>query len=57
MKPKTFRDLKVWQLAHNLSLEVSELAETFSREERYRLSDQMVRSARSVPSNIAEGFR
>lgn len=57
MKPKSFRDLKVWQLAHNLSLEVSELTKTLPREERYRLSDQMIRSARSVPANISEGFR
>jgi len=57
MKPKSFRDLKVWQLAHDLSLEVSELTKTLPREERYRLADQMIRSARSVPANISEGFR
>jgi len=52
MKPKTFRDLKVWQLAHKLSLEVSQLGKAFPSKEIYRLVDQMIRAARSAPANI-----
>lgn len=29
----------------------------FPKEERYRLSDQIIRSSRSVPAQISEGFR
>jgi len=52
---KDFRDLKVWQKAHKLTLMVYHASATFPREERYGLTAQMRRSAVSVPSNIAEG--
>jgi four helix bundle protein len=35
---------------------VSKLVKTFPKYEQYRLTDQMVRSSRSVPRNIAEGY-
>ncbi len=54
---KTFRDLKVWQKAHALVLEVYEVSATFPRAETYGLTSQLRRAAVSVPSNIAEGFR
>ncbi|MBI4712813.1 MAG: four helix bundle protein [Planctomycetes bacterium] len=56
MKPKTFHDLKVWQLAHKLSLDVTRLTNGFPAKEAFRLTDQMVRSVRPAPANIAEGF-
>jgi four helix bundle protein len=56
MKPTRFEDLKVWQLAHKLSLEIAVLVKSFPRDERYDLSGQMRRSARSIPSDISEGF-
>lgn len=56
MKIKRFEDLKVWQLSHKLSIEVSDLVKTFPKDEKYDLADQMRRSARSIPSAIAEGF-
>jgi four helix bundle protein len=43
-------------LAHRLSLDVAELVRTFPKNERYDLSGQMLRSARSIPSDISEGF-
>jgi four helix bundle protein len=52
----SFKDLKVWQLSHKLSIEVSDLVKTFPKDEKYDLADQMRRSSRSVPSAIAEGF-
>lgn len=48
--------MKVWQVAHKLSLDVAMLVKDFPRDEKYDLADQMRRSARSIPSNISEGF-
>ena len=56
MKITRFEDLKVWQLSHNLALEVSELVNIFPKHEKYDLASQMRRSARSIPSDISEGF-
>lgn len=51
------RDLKVFQLAYRLSMEIFHLTRQFPREELYSLTDQIRRSSRSVPANLAEGFR
>ena len=51
------RDLKVFQLAYSLAMEIFHLSRCFPREELYSLTDQIRRSSRSVPANIAEGFR
>ena len=56
MKLARFEDLKVWQLAHELSLEVAKLVKSFPKDEKFDLADQMRRSARSIPSDISEGF-
>jgi four helix bundle protein len=50
-----FRNLRVWQRAHSLTLEVYGATRTFPKEERYRLTSQLRRAAVSVPANIAEG--
>src|SRR5436853_5981532 len=51
------RDLKVYQLAYKLAMEIFNLSQQFPKEERYSLTDQIRRSSRSVAANIAEGFR
>lgn len=51
------RDLKVYQLAYDLAMEIFRLSKRFPREEIYSLTDQIRRSSRSVAANIAEGFR
>src|SRR5579883_456928 len=51
------RDLKVYQLAYELAMEVYVLSKTFPQEERFALTSQIRRSSRSVVANIAEGFR
>ena len=56
MKLTRFEDLKVWQLAHKLSIDVATLVKSFPKEEKYDLTGQMRRSARSIPSDISEGF-
>lgn len=57
MQIKSFRDLQVWQKAHELVLCVYKVTAKFPVEERYGLMSQMRRAAVSVPANIVEGFR
>ena len=51
------RDLKVYQLAYNLGMQIFNESKSFPKEERYSLTDQIRRSSRGVAANIAEGFR
>ncbi len=45
----------VWQKAMDLAVLVYRLSAGFPSSEKYRLVDQLTRSAASVPANIAEG--
>ncbi|OGX15271.1 MAG: four helix bundle protein [Omnitrophica WOR_2 bacterium RBG_13_41_10] len=54
---RTFKDLKVWRKGIELVKEVYRISQDFPKEEQYGLLSQMKRSAISIPSNIAEGFR
>jgi four helix bundle protein len=51
-----YKELKVWQRAYRLCLEIYKVTKGFPREERYNLTAQIRRSAVSIPSNIAEGY-
>src|SRR5437762_1526837 len=51
------KSLRVYQLSYRLAMEIFEITKTFPKEERYSLTDQIRRSSRSVPANIAEGYR
>jgi four helix bundle protein len=53
---RSVKDLKVYQLAYELAMEVFEITKQFPREETYSLTDQIRRSSRSVAINIREGF-
>ena len=53
---KSFEELNCWKKAASLRRKISILVKTFPREEKYRLVDQMIRSSRSAPAQIAEGF-
>ncbi|OIO38413.1 MAG: hypothetical protein AUJ72_02630 [Candidatus Omnitrophica bacterium CG1_02_46_14] len=55
-KTKGFKDLIVWQKGYQLVLEIYKVTKSFPQEESYGLSQQMRRSAVSIPSNIAEGY-
>jgi four helix bundle protein len=52
---KSFTELEVWKKARNLKNEIKELAQSFPPEEKFRLSDQIIRSSRSITATIAEG--
>ena len=51
------KGLKVYQISYRLAMEIFHLTKSFPSEERYSLTDQIRRSSRSVPANIAEGYR
>jgi four helix bundle protein len=51
-----FRDLIVYQKSYQLALDINEIIKTFPKEEKYSLIDQIRRSSRSVPANIAEAW-
>ena len=55
MKSSDFRELKVWQKAMELTVEVYSIVKLLPRDEQFVLSDQMRRAVISIPSNIAEG--
>ena len=48
-------ELKVWQKAHALVLELYRLTATFPKTEIYSLVDQIKRASYSIPANIVEG--
>lgn len=54
---KTFEDLECWKTCRELRLFVSnEIIPMLPKEEKYRLSDQLLRATRSTTANIAEGY-
>jgi four helix bundle protein len=53
---RTFEDLDVWKVCRELRIRLSNLAETFPKDEKYRLTDQLIRACRSVTANLAEGY-
>lgn len=50
-----FQNLRVWQDAHRLTLDVYASTGSFPSEERFGLTSQLRRSASSVAANLAEG--
>jgi four helix bundle protein len=54
-KPRSYRDLIVWQKAIILAKTIYALTGAYPKEERFGLVAQMRRAAVSIPSNIAEG--
>lgn len=53
---RSFTDLEVWQRARQYKNEIMDIVSKLPVEEKYRLVDQMVRSSRSIGSNLAEGY-
>ena len=52
---ESWKELKVWQKAHGLVLEIYKLTAKFPNDECFRLTDQLCRAAVSVAANIVEG--
>jgi four helix bundle protein len=56
MKITKHEDLEVYQLAFSAAVQIQVISADFPKEERYSLTDQLKRSARSVCANLAEAF-
>ena len=57
MPARTFQDLIVWQKSHSLVLKIYKHSKSFPNNEIFGLTQQLRRSAVSVPANVAEGFK
>lgn len=55
-KIEKFSDLKVWQEAHKLVINMYKLTKSFPKDEDFGLTSQIRRASVSITSNIAEGF-
>lgn len=56
-RAKTFKDLIVWQKAHEFVLSIYRLTSGYPKSELYGLTQQLRRAAVSIAANIAEGFK
>lgn len=50
-----FRNLQVWQKAHQVTLGVYQATKSFPSHERFGLTSQLRRAASSIGANLAEG--
>ena len=57
MVTQNFRQLIVWQKAHQFVLGVYKYTKTFPKEELYSLTSQFKRAVISISANIAEGYK
>lgn len=53
---KSFTDLELWKKVRRLKNSIREITGSFPAEEKFRLTDQIIRSSRSINTNIAEGY-
>ena len=52
---QSFTELEVWKKARALKNDIASLVKNFPQEEKFRLTDQIIRSSRSINANISEG--
>ena len=52
---RDFKKYDVWQISHDLVLNVYKITASFPASEKYQLITQMQRAAYSIPSNLSEG--
>jgi four helix bundle protein len=52
---QNYKELILWQEAHNLTLKVYEVSKSFPKEEIFGITSQIRRAFSSIPCNIAEG--
>lgn len=51
----SFTELETWKQARKIRIFISEIVKQFPSEEKFRLTDQIIRCSRSIGNNIAEG--
>ena len=57
MNIRSFKELIVWQRAMDAAMDIFRITEDLPSRERFSLTDQILRSSRSVAANIAEAWR
>jgi four helix bundle protein len=50
-----FEELELWKKVRAFKIDVSKIAKQFPIEEKYKLTDQIIRSSRSINALITEG--
>jgi len=53
---KSYKELKVWQKAYQLCLQIYRISKGFPKEEVFGITSQIRRASLSIPSNVAEGY-
>lgn len=52
---KSYEDLKVYERAYQIAMDIFWKSKKFPQEEKYSLTSQVIRSSRSISANITEG--
>jgi four helix bundle protein len=52
---QSFTELELWKKGRDFKNEIKELTQGYPPEEKYKLTDQTIRSSRSINATIAEG--
>ena len=52
---RDFKKYDIWQLSHELTLEVYKITSIFPKEELFGITSQLRRATSSIPTNISEG--
>jgi len=53
---QSYRDLEIYRLSHKLAVEMHKISLALPKFEIYEEGSQLRRAAKSIPSNIVEGF-
>ena len=56
MKKSSYRDLEIYQLAHELAVRIHKFSMKLPQYEMYEIGSQLRRSSKSISANIVEGF-
>jgi four helix bundle protein len=52
---RNFRELRIWQKGIDIAVKTYKFTETFPKEDKFGIVQQMTKAGVSIPSNIAEG--
>ena len=52
---RNYKDLRVWDEAHRLTLAIYKATQSFPKDERFGLTSQIRRACSSIAANLAEG--